>query len=354
MEHLQHFAISGDPFRNEPLLRDAFQTPASKDALARLERGVRQRRGLLVFTGESGAGKTLLLRQLLEQLEEEVFEASLLVVLSGAADAGWMLTRFAKQLGVEEPAAERDALLAQVYEQLAIVREEGRHAVLIIDDAHALAAGGGLADTCGLLKLEYEERRLFSLVLSGSPQLAAAIAADPNLARRVEVNVQMQPLDATAAAFYLAKRLEMAGGDTSLLESGAVESLHRLGCGRPGLMNVLADNALYEAYLAGRKSVGAEDVARAHAGLGWGAPPAAKPGAPRRGAAPRTPEPTLVIPPEGQGGEPVDLFDAVDAPGGDLDSDLDAVFAGSGMRMPDEGPPKDEDEEDLVVALLED
>ncbi len=57
--------------------------------------------------------------------------------------------------------------------------------------------------------------------------------------------------------------------------------------------------------------------------------------------------------------EPLELFDPVDPSAGDLDSDLDAVFATASPfaaqeGMPDEGPPKDESEEDFVVALLED
>ena len=179
MEHLQHFGLAEDPFRNEPRLETFFETHANRDALRRLERGLRQAKGLLVLAGDVGAGKTMVVRRLLESLEEEVFDASMLVVLHGAADAGWMLGRFATQLGIEEPAPEREALLAQIYEKLAIIREDGRHAVLIIDDAQALASQPTLAEVCGLLKLEYEERRLLSLVLTGAPSLEQALANDP-------------------------------------------------------------------------------------------------------------------------------------------------------------------------------
>ncbi len=322
MEHLQHFGLSDDPFRNELRQRDTFQTPSSKDALTRLERGVRLQRGLMLFTGDVGVGKSQVLRQLLESLEEEVFEACMVVVLDREADTHWLLTRFAKLLGVEEPAAERDAVLAQVYEQLAIVREEGRQTVLIVEGADALAESGALADVCALLKLEYEERRLFSLLLAGGPRLAEAVAADPDIAGRIELNVTMQPLDATAGNFYVHKRLEQAGGDTSVFDPAAVAAVCEAAGGRPGRINVVADNALFEAFLAGRRSVAAEDVARAFAQLGGSA--AALP------AAAAAPDATMMLGEE---------------------------LAGEGMfadgAMPTEGPPKDENEEDLVVALLE-
>jgi type II secretory pathway predicted ATPase ExeA len=337
----------------------------------RLERGIRQQRGLLLFTGDVGAGKSLVVRQLLETLEEEIFEANLVVLLKPEVDAHWLLARFAKLLGLEEPPAERDVLLAEVYEQLAIVREDGRHAVLIVDDADALAAGGALADVCGLLKLEYEERRLFTLVLTGGVALASAVTDDVVLQQHVELHVHMQPLDAAAATFYLNKRLEQVGGDTSLIEPAAAAALHAIAGGRPGLMNVLADNALFEAFLAGHSSVVVGDVERAHADVGWkaiGAPDVgvsapltqSRASAPAAAASPERPlaAPTAESTGALDSSEPLDLFDPVEPSDGTLDADLDAVFANPGpvadrFGIPDEGPPKEHGDEDLVVELLE-
>jgi type II secretory pathway predicted ATPase ExeA len=314
-------------------MRDFLETGTQREALARLDRGLRQAKGLLVLTGDTGSGKTMVVRRLLENLEEEVFEAGMLVVLNAGADAGWMLSRFARQLGVEAPEPEREAVLAQVYEQLAIVREEGRHAVLIIDDAHLLASRNTLAEVCGLLKLEYEDRRLFSLVLCGGDALDAAVTADPSLSHAVQIRVRMQALDADAAAAYLAHRIQNAGGGPGILEAAAVAALFRLGRGLPGLMNTLADNALFEAFLCGRAQVTQGDVERAHADLGWGA--AAAP-APLRAEA-------------GGNGSEATLPEPIQAA---LDSELGAVFETA--RAPLDGPPKDDPQEpeDLVVELI--
>jgi len=305
-----------------------------------------------VLTGEVGSGKTMLVRRLLENLEEEVFEASMLVVLSGGADACWMLTRFAKLLGVEEPEPEREALLAQVYEQLAIIREDGRHAVLIIDDAHLLASEETLSEVCGLLKLEYEDRRLFSLVLAGDDQLDAAIAADPGLAHRVEVKVRMGSLDVEGAAAYLAQRIQRAGGDPSILGADVVSALQRLGRGLPGQINTLADNALFESFLCGRRQLSRADVECAHRGLGW-QQPAEAPASRRPPAMPAEAPPQPARPAE------LEILDP-------LDSELEAVFesatsepgsSGSPLpptHVPIDGPPKEDEPEDFLIELLED
>jgi type II secretory pathway predicted ATPase ExeA len=299
VEHLQHFGLSEDPFRNDHLERFLHDSPPQVDARRRLERAVRQGRGFVLLTGPVGSGKTTVARALFECLEEEAFEARMLMVLRASADFRWLLGRLAGELGVEEIASEREAVLLQIYEKLAIVREDGRHAVLIVDEAHALARGGALEEVSALVKLEYDERRLLSVVLVGTPILDAAIASDPQLAHHLDARVAMRPHDAEEAAAYLAHRLRSAGGEPELLLPGAVQGLHQLGGGWPGRMNTLADNALYEAYLAGRTQVTRGEVERAGAALGWselpdaastsGAMPAARPSAaPSRGA----PEPT--------------------------------------------------------------
>ena len=102
MEHLQHFGMVYDPFGNDPDLRFYYESASHRDAERRVERGLRQNKGLTVLTGQTGTGKTLLTRRLFEGLEEEIFDATLLVLLPGAADAQTVLRRFAHQLDVEQ------------------------------------------------------------------------------------------------------------------------------------------------------------------------------------------------------------------------------------------------------------
>ncbi|MBW2295036.1 MAG: AAA family ATPase [Deltaproteobacteria bacterium] len=272
MEHLHHFGLKLDPFQNEPDLRFYFDSVSHIAPYRRIERGLRQNKGLCVMTGEGGTGKTLLTRRLLEGLEEEIFDAQLMLMMPGATDATSVLSRYARMVGVEDADDDRPAQLAQIYEQLAIVREEGRHSVLMLDDAQLLSMQA-LAEIGGLLNLEYEDRRLVSLLLVGLPQLDVTLSHEPSLAQRIDVRARLEPLDYENSAEYILHRLGHGGGGPEMIPPDAMSALYKFGRGRPRLLNTLADNAMFEAYLAGRAQLATEDIERAAADLGIGDAP---------------------------------------------------------------------------------
>jgi hypothetical protein len=214
-----------------------------------------------------------------------------------------------------------------------------------------------LAEVCSLLKLEYEDRRLLSLVLAGPVMLDQSLSADPSLAHRIDVRVELASFTPEAAAGYLAHRVNQVGGDPGIIDRGALEALHELGRGYPGLMNTLADNALFEAFICGRSQMTRVDVERAHRDLGWAAVPASA-------SVPNSPESPTVAPsasvpnpPESPAvaADPV-LQQTLD----ELDPELAGMFetaqAAGGSPLPITGPPKVEEAEpeDLLVELVED
>jgi len=342
VEHLEHFGLSRDPFSNDPQLALYFESAEHASAARRLRRAVTQQKGLCVLSGPAGAGKSMVVRHLLESLEEEVYEACLLVPVPGIANADWAFSRFAAHLGVADAAAERAALLGQIYEQLAVVREDGRHAVLILDEADVLAERSALGELRALLNLEYEERRLLTLVLVGPTEIEATLARERGLAERLDVHVRLRPLDVEAATAYLTHRIRRVGGSPAILDASGLEALIERSGGIPRRMNTIADNALFEAFVAGRVSATRDDVLQAAAQLALGAasgaaaareatpaddtaPPAA---APRRDAAAGRARPAAA-----PAGDP-SVFDAPTAarrvasrPAPARATDLDEVFA---------------------------
>lgn len=345
MEHLSHFGLSRDPFANDSLLSFYFEDEALTSAERRLLRGATQDKGLCLLTGSGGSGKTMLVRHLLESLEEEAYESVLLIPMPGVSDGRWIFDRFARQLGVEEPAEEPSKLLGQLYEQLAVIREEGRRAVLIIDEAQVLADRGSLGELRGLLNLEYEDRRLLTMILAGLPQLASKMAEGSALAERVEIRVKIPSLDPESSVRYLRHRICAVDGDSAILESDAIEAIVSFAGGNPRRLNTLADNSLYEAYLAGRTSATAQDVARAASDLVLSA--------------------EEVESESKRDGDALVFNEATSGATVDAESEVDEVIAADTNPpaehrdpaetiaiLPDQGPPKDEEIDDLFEDLV--
>lgn len=359
MEHLRHFGLAQDPFQNDPLARLYFASREHADAERRLLRGVRQGKSLAVLLGEHGSGKSTIARHLLDSLEEEKFEASMMVILQGETGSNWFLTRIARQLGIDEPTAERGGLVTQIFSRLVEVRDEGRHSVMLVDGAHQLRVREDLGELKALLHLEHDERHLLTVVLVGLPELGERIAADSALAQRVEVRVALSGLDVSSTGEYVAHRVRAAGGDPRIFEPAAVAALCGAARGLPRIVNTLADNALFEAHLVGRRTVSPMDVARAAQDLGISTPgaagdatspsivrsaespaPSALPETSRPAARPGS-APRAAIEPEA---EVAPIFDS---------SGLAAdPFRGPG-DLPDDGPPKEEEIDGLFVDLID-
>ena len=250
MSYLEFYELTQEPFSNAPVSRFYYSSAQHAQALLRLTHAVSGMKGLAVLVGDIGAGKTTLARRMLDSLPEEEYEAALLVIVHSGVTAGWLLRRIALQLGVENPADEKLALLSQVYQRLIKIYESGKKAVLLIDEAQMLATREIMEEFRGLLNLEVPERKLISFVFFGLPEIEEHLRLDPPLAQRVALKYRLEPLNSEATEAYVRHRLKLAGALRVPFTPGALLRLHAHTRGIPRLINTLCDNALFEGFVA--------------------------------------------------------------------------------------------------------
>jgi len=253
VSYLEFYELTQEPFSNAPVSRFYYSSAQHAQALLRLTHAVSGMKGLAVLVGDIGAGKTTLARRMLDSLPEEEYEAALLVIVHSGVTASWLLRRIALQLGVENPADEKLALLSQVYQRLVRIYESGKKAVLLIDEAQMLASREIMEEFRGLLNLEVPERKLISFVFFGLPEIEDNLRLDPPLAQRVALKYRLEPLNAEATEAYVRHRLKLAGAPRVPLTPGALVRLHAHTRGIPRLINTLCDNALFEGFVARTK-----------------------------------------------------------------------------------------------------
>lgn len=250
MSYLEYFGLSSEPFSNAPVSRFYYNAPQHQQALARLLYAVNSMKGLAVLVGEIGGGKTTLARRMLDSLPEEEYEAALLVIIHSGITASWLLRRIALQIGVENPAQEKLALLSQLYQRLLQIYEQGRKAVVLIDEAQMLETRELMEEFRGLLNLEVPERKLISFVFFGLPEIEKNLKLDPPLAQRVAMRYRLEPFTSESTEAYIKHRLRLAGSARMPFTPDAIEAVHRRAGGTPRVINTICDNALFETFLA--------------------------------------------------------------------------------------------------------
>jgi type II secretory pathway predicted ATPase ExeA len=271
--YLDFYELGQEPFSNAPVSRFYYGSTQHAQALMRLSHAVSSMKGLAVLVGDIGAGKTTLARRMLDSLPEEEYEAALLVIIHSGITASWLLRRIALQLGVEAPAEEKLALLSQLYQRLVRIYEQGKKAVVLIDEAQMLASREIMEEFRGLLNLEVPERKLISFVFFGLPEIEQNLRLDPPLAQRVALKYRLEPLQAADTDAYVRHRLRLAGAGRVPFTPEAIERIHLHGRGTPRLINTLCDNALFEGFVARVRDIGPAEVDRVARDLGLDAPP---------------------------------------------------------------------------------
>ncbi len=229
-----------------------YNAPQHQQALTRLLHAVSYMKGLSVLVGDIGAGKTTLARRMLDSLPEEEYEAALLVIIHSGITANWLLRAHRAAAGRGEPGAgEAGAACRSSTSGCSQIYEQGRKAVVLIDEAQMLETRELMEEFRGLLNLEVPERKLISFVFFGLPEIEKNLKLDPPLAQRVAMRYRLEPFTARV--------------DRGLREAPPAAGRQRRGCpspptrsrpftgasgGAPRVINTLCDNALFEAFLA--------------------------------------------------------------------------------------------------------
>ena len=231
--------------------------------LTLLEYGLMNQAGFIVISGEIGAGKTTLIRHLLNNMGQEY---TIGLITNTHRSFGellqWILLAF--NLG------HKDMSKVEMHQRLVdfIIDEyaQNRRTVLIVDEAQNMDAET-LEELRMLSNINADKDLTLQVVLSGQRELRETLRR-PDLvqfAQRISVDYHLEALSERETAGYIRHRMQVAGGDPDTFSPRACAAIHRYSNGVPRLINLLCDTALVYGYADQKRRIDAilvTDVAR--------------------------------------------------------------------------------------------
>ncbi|HPM68892.1 MAG TPA: UDP-N-acetylglucosamine 2-epimerase, partial [Piscinibacter sp.] len=298
-----HFGISGPPFQLSPDPSFYFDSLGHHEALATLRRGLSDPTGFVVVSGEIGAGKTTLVRTLLAELDSSRLVVG--QVLTTQLDDTELMRSLVMSFGLPAKAESPGALNDILQNFLTSLTQDGRRAVLIVDEAQNLHRSA-FEWLVQMEKGKVAGRAPLKICLVGQPELRDLVASGDLLALRERVSAQchLGPLGLNETGAYIRHRLAKVGwSGVPSFEPGAFEEIHRWTGGIPRRINLLCNRLMLSRFLSSQVKIDVEAVAataqdlRAEIGdTSAPPPPAAAPSAAPAPVATPAPSPAQALP----------------------------------------------------------
>jgi len=246
-----HFGLSERPFQLTPDARYWYDTATHRKAMAYLGYGLAQGEGFIVITGDIGAGKTTLVRHLMEQIDPARLNP--IEIVSTAIEAEDLLRIVATGLGVASEGKSKAELLTLIERGLHAVARTGRRTLLIVDEAQALPVSA-LEELRMLSNFQAGGRAMLQIFLLGQPEFRDRLQGSDRLEQlrqRVIAVHHLDPMEPDEVAHYIGHRLQIAGwqGRPDFAEN-VFPLLHRSSGGVPRRLNQLMGRVMLHAALS--------------------------------------------------------------------------------------------------------
>lgn len=249
----QFFGLSDLPFKSTPNIHMFFGEASRQAIYEALLYTIKRGDGILKVTGEVGCGKTMLLRKLAENLNDEF---QIVYLNSPNLSPRDMLFFVAQELQLHfDSKISKIELLSIVKQKIFDLYSLGKRTVLLVDEAQSIPMDS-LEELRLLSNLETAEDKLIQIVFFGQPELDKALnhPSIRQLASRITYSIDLPPFSVKEVQGYLNHRLRLVGyRGLDVFGEKVSKYIHQASAGYPRAINEIADKALMAMYGSGDK-----------------------------------------------------------------------------------------------------
>ena len=254
------YGLTSKPFQLNPDPGFYFGSKQHSRAKAYLEYGVSRHEGFVVITGEIGAGKTTILRTLIDSLHgSDVVIGHLVTTQLGAEDT---LRMVGAAFGFHVKDVSKAQLLITLEAFLVNQTSQGKRCLLIVDEAQNLTAQA-VEELRMLSNFQFGNQALLQSFMVGQPEFREILQRPEmeQFRQRVAATCHIGPLDAEETQRYIEHRLACAGSNGKpSFEPAAFNAIFKATRGIPRRINSLCDRLLLLGFLAEKTHLTRADV----------------------------------------------------------------------------------------------
>ncbi|HEY1260100.1 MAG TPA: XrtA/PEP-CTERM system-associated ATPase [Stellaceae bacterium] len=247
--YAEFYGLSTRPFQLTPDARFFFESTVHRQAMAYMVYGLHHAEGFIIITGEVGAGKTILVDNLLATINENSFVAAKIVTSQLGGDD--LLHLVAAGFGIAKEGLTKGSLLQRITDFVLAQHRNGKRALLIVDEAQNLSFEA-LEELRMLSNIVVDKTMALQSFLLGQPQFRAVLGSPglDQLRQRVTAAYHLGPLSEAETRSYVEHRLRRADwkGDPHFTEA-SFPLIHQHTQGVPRRINTLCSRLLLYGFL---------------------------------------------------------------------------------------------------------
>lgn len=254
------YGFTEKPFHLVPNPRFLYLSKKHQNALAYLEYGLSEGSGFILLTGDIGAGKTTIVRHILNKIEGNIEVG---VIFNTNVDSGELIDLVLHEFGLESIYDNKAKSLEAIFQYLIKKYSQGKRVLLVIDEAQNLSIQA-LEEIRMLSNLQTDDQMLLQIMLVGQPELKRRLhsTALTQLSQRIAVSYHLGALDRDEIREYIAFRLEKSEGALNIFEDDTFALIYQASGGIPRIINSLCDTALVYGYAESLERINTEVIAQ--------------------------------------------------------------------------------------------
>ncbi len=238
------YGLTGKPFQLSPDARFFFNSKGHNRAMAYLRYGLEQGEGFIVITGGIGTGKTMLVRNLFDELDSTRVVAAELVTTQVEPED--VLRIVCASYGLAHEGVTKATLLNNLEAFLHDRYKEGKRVLLVIDEAQNLPERS-IEELRMLANFQVGGRALIQSFLLGQNELKHTLQSPSmeQFRQRVIASYDLRALNEEEMKNYILHRLRLVGWrEDPKIGNDVFEKIYEFTNGIPRRVNTLCDRIL--------------------------------------------------------------------------------------------------------------